>query len=76
MEGVAADAYRAVAKSLEVIPRTLAYNCGANVIRTITALKAKHAEEQPCFFGVDGEKGSLADMREAQVLEPFAVKVG
>ena len=31
--------YRAVAKALEVIPRTLIQNCGANTIRTITALR-------------------------------------
>ncbi len=33
--------YRAVAQALEVIPRTLAQNCGVNVIRTMTALQAK-----------------------------------
>lgn len=31
--------YRAVARALEVIPRTLIQNCGANTIRTITALR-------------------------------------
>ena len=31
--------YKAVAKALEVIPRTLIQNCGANTIRTITALR-------------------------------------
>ncbi|CAG9464220.1 unnamed protein product [Pedinophyceae sp. YPF-701] len=37
-------AYRAVAAALEVIPRTLAQNCGANVIRTLTKLKAEHTK--------------------------------
>lgn len=31
--------YKAVAKALEVLPRTLIQNCGANTIRTITALR-------------------------------------
>jgi len=35
--------YTAVGQALEIIPRTLAQNCGANTIRTLTALRAKHA---------------------------------
>lgn len=35
--------YTAVASALEIIPRTLAQNCGANTIRALTALRAKHA---------------------------------
>lgn len=46
--------YRAVGQALEVIPRTLAQNCGANVIRTLTKLRAKHAEAADCTFGIDG----------------------
>ena len=42
--GVAQWPYRAVAKALEVIPRTLIANCGGNTIRTLTALRAKHAQ--------------------------------
>jgi chaperonin GroEL (HSP60 family) len=30
-----------VGVAMEVIPRTLAQNCGANVIRTLTKLRAK-----------------------------------
>jgi len=32
-----------VAQAMEVIPRTLAQNCGVSVIRTVTELRAKHA---------------------------------
>lgn len=42
--------YRAVAQALEIIPRTLAQNCGANTIRTLTALRAKHASHGKYFF--------------------------
>lgn len=37
--GVGQWPYRAVAKALEVIPRTLLQNCGANTIRVLTALR-------------------------------------
>lgn len=33
---------RAVAYAMEVIPRTLANNCGADVVRTMTELRSKH----------------------------------
>lgn len=29
---------------MEVIPKTLALNCGVDVVRTITELRAKHTE--------------------------------
>ena len=37
--------YRAAGQALEVIPRTLAQNCGTNVIRALTKLRARHSEE-------------------------------
>jgi T-complex protein 1 subunit gamma len=57
---VEAGPYKAAGQALEVIPRTLAQNCGANVIRTLTKLRAKHAESaagSPCPFGINGETG-------------------
>jgi T-complex protein 1 subunit gamma len=68
--------YRAVGQAMEVIPRTLAQNCGANVIRTLTKLRAKHAESPCCSYGIDGNSGEIRDMKEAGVWEPYAVKVG
>merc|ERR1719511_62084 len=44
LKGVVQWPYRALANALEVIPRTLAQNCGANTVRTLTTLRAKHAE--------------------------------
>ena len=49
--------YKAVGEALEVIPRTLAQNCGANVIRTLTKLRAKHADPANATFGIDGNTG-------------------
>merc|ERR1711907_184761 len=74
VEGVAQIPYVAVAEALEVIPQTLAENCGANVIRVVTALRAKHANKEGPTWGIDGHKGSLADMAEVGVWEPFVVK--
>lgn len=42
--GVQQWPYKAVAKALEVIPRTLIQNCGANTIRTLTALRVCFVE--------------------------------
>ncbi|XP_058119497.1 T-complex protein 1 subunit gamma [Anopheles ziemanni] len=71
--------YRAVAQALEIIPRTLAQNCGANTIRTLTALRAKHASHPegkgPCTWGIDGITGQLADMQEKNIWEPLSVKL-
>lgn len=66
--------FRALARSFEVIPRTLIQNCGANVIRTLTALRAKHAVDGNATWGVDGNTGELADMKNLGIWEPLAVK--
>ena len=75
VEGTEQQPYRAVGVALEVIPRTLAQNCGANVIRTLTKLRAKHADSKDCTFGIDGNSGKIVDMKELGVWEPYAVKV-
>jgi len=72
--------YRALAHALEIIPRTLAQNCGANTIRTLTALRAKHAAHTnattPCCWGIDGETGNLVEQAASNgVWEPLVVKL-
>jgi len=76
VEGVEQWPYRAVGVALEVIPRTLMANCGVNVIRTLTKLRAKHAESgDNSTWGIDGNTGKITDMKELGVWEPYAVKV-
>merc|ERR1719328_682419 len=77
LKGVIQWPYKAVASGLEVIPRTLAQNCGANTIRTLTALRAKHAKEgqKNVNWGINGETGQLADMSEVGIWEPLSVKL-
>merc|ERR1711988_1009362 len=69
-----ANAYKAAGQSLEIISRTLLENCGADIIRVQTQLRAKHAGGENVNWGIDGEKGVLADMSELGVWEPVAVK--
>jgi len=77
LKGVIQWPYKAVASALEIIPRTLASNCGANTIRTLTALRAKHAkdEEKNVNWGINGETGDLADMSGLGIWEPLSVKL-
>src|SRR4051812_3777477 len=58
LEGVEQWPYRAVADSMEVIPRTLVQNCGGNAIKTLTQLRAKHVEGHHSF-GIDGLQGTV-----------------
>lgn len=88
VEGVQQGPFVAAGEAMEVIPRTLAQNCGVSVIRTVTQLRAKHAaaldEAQqngdctslaPCNWGINGTTGELVDMEELGVWEPYSVKV-
>ena len=52
----------------------MAQNCGANIIRLLTALRAKHAASETSW-GVDGESGELTDMNNLKVWEPLSVKL-
>jgi T-complex protein 1 subunit gamma len=75
LEGLKKQPFLAIAEALEVIPRTLAQNCGASVIRVITALRAKHAVAGHSSWGVDGDAGVVTDMNDLGVWEPAAVKI-
>ncbi|KAK4470820.1 hypothetical protein MN116_006338 [Schistosoma mekongi] len=68
--------YLAMAQALEVIPRTLAKNCGANVLRLITELRARHATDPAKYwtYGVNGVTGRIVDMKELNVWDPLTVK--
>ncbi|CAG7831860.1 unnamed protein product [Allacma fusca] len=72
--GVEQWPYRAVVQALEVIPRTLTQNCGANIIRTLTALRAKHAAGEK-NVGINGDTGELVDMTQLKIWEPLSVKL-
>lgn len=67
-------AYEVVAKALEVVPRILTSNCGADVLRMVTALRSEHAKGNK-YCGIDGITGKLADARELKVVEPAVIKI-
>merc|ERR1712113_375909 len=73
-EGTKQYSYKAVADALEVIPRSLAHNCGADVVRVMTDLRARHAVSGGVNWGIDGNKGTVADVRSLGILGTFAVK--
>merc|ERR1712137_684718 len=73
-EGKQQFSYRAVADALEVIPRSLAHNCGADVVRVMTDLRARHAAASGVNWGIDGNKGIVADTKSLGITDTFAVK--
>lgn len=64
-----------MAYALEVIPRTLAQNCGADIVRVLTELRAKHATPDGLLYGINGITGKMENMKNLNVWEPLAVKV-
>ncbi|KAL3896550.1 MAG: hypothetical protein SGPRY_013246 [Prymnesium sp.] len=74
-EPTIASAYKAAGVAMEIISRTLLENCGADIIRKQTQLRAKHARGENLTWGIDGEKGELADMNSLGVWEPLTVKM-
>lgn len=77
VEGLLQLPYQAVANALEVIPRTLAQNCGSNVIKVITELRKKHSEsgdENHIFYGIDGQTGKVDNMKVLNIWDPINVK--
>jgi len=74
VSGVQQWPYQAIGRAMEVIPRTLAQNCGAPIIRVMTELKAKHAKGEHTW-GVDGTTGVVTDMKKLGVWDSYAVRV-
>lgn len=69
-------AYKALASALEVIPRTLATNCGSEVVRVLTELRAKHnAGGDGHLYGINGENGKMGNMSECNIWDPVSVKI-
>ncbi|KAK9239672.1 chaperonin Cpn60/TCP-1 family [Lipomyces kononenkoae] len=74
IEGIVQWPYRSVAEAMEVIPRTLVQNCGANPIKILAELRAKHAEGL-YTYGINGDTGKVVDMKEYGVWEPEVIKL-
>lgn len=75
IEGVIQWPYKAVAKALEIIPITLAQNCGAKVVNILAELRAKHAiEGANKNIGFDGISGTVTDVVKNGLCDIFSVK--
>lgn len=74
VEGLAQLPFKAIGYAMEAIPKTLAQNCGVDVVRTITELRSKHTTEEGKYYGLEGVSGKIIDMSKADVWEPIAVK--
>ena len=75
VEGIHQWPYKALASALEVIPRTLAQNCGGDVVRMLTELRAKHSSAGGLMMGIDGNAAKIANMEECNIWDPCAVKL-
>jgi len=78
VEGVHQWPYKALASALEVIPRTLAQNCGGEVVRMLTELRSKHATGAPgdgLLYGIDGNAAKIANMDDIGIWDPVSVKL-
>jgi len=72
MAGREAWPYRLAGAALEVIPRTLVQNCGANVIRTLTKLRARLAEGSVALPGTAEEEAARGRRAQQEVLDDAA----
>ena len=75
LDGIQQWPYKALASAFEVIPRTLAQNCGGEVVRMLTELRAKHNSKDGLMWGIDGNTVKIANMDEANIWDPCAVKL-
>jgi len=73
LEGREQYAVKAFADALEVIPITLAENAGLDPVDILVDLRTAHTEGK-ITFGIDIEKGKVADMKRTRVIEPTLVK--
>lgn len=75
IDGMKAYAYYAVAEAMEVIPRTLMSNCGVDVVRFMTKLRAEHSEPLTgANKGINGVTGEIVDVKAGRIMDTFNVK--
>ncbi|MFT4309014.1 MAG: thermosome subunit alpha [Candidatus Woesearchaeota archaeon] len=63
----------AYAKAMEIIPKTLAENCGLDPIDVITELRSAH-EKGLINHGLNVDNGECHDAYKAGIIEPLSVK--
>lgn len=54
----------------------MAQNCGADVVRVLTELRARHAKpNEGLYEGIDGNAGKIANMKDQDIWDPISVKL-
>lgn len=64
----------AIASAMEIIPKILAQNCGANVIKTLNELRMKHDKPDGQNIGIDGVTGKVIDVSLGNIWDLLSVK--
>lgn len=72
LEGAQQICVRTFAEALEIIPYTLAENCGLHPIDIVAALRRKHANGEK-YSGINVKKGTISDMYTENVVQPLLV---
>ena len=67
-------AIEAFAKSMEIIPKTLAENAGLEAIDILVNLRAAHEKTKGHLMGIDLTNSKTVDMVKKGVIEPVQVK--
>ena len=67
-------AINSFANALEIVPKTLAENAGADPMDIIVALRSNH-EKEKTSMGVNVFSNKISDMKEAGVIEPMKIKI-
>jgi len=73
MTGLEAQCIEQLSEAIEIIPKTLCQNCGADVIRTITELRAKHSEDG-AKWAIDGNTGKITNVNDMNLWESVQVR--
>jgi len=66
---------KALSQALEVIPRTLAQNSGADVVRVLTDLRVRHNQSGGDRWGVDGTTGLVVNVLDHGIFDVYSVKM-
>jgi len=76
IKGIEQWIFQGIANALEVIPRTLAQNCGEDVVKLMTELRAKHSSDpiKNSTWGIDGINGGTVDISKIGLWEPLEAK--
>uniref|UniRef100_A0A6A7G6F9 T-complex protein 1 subunit delta n=1 Tax=Hirondellea gigas TaxID=1518452 RepID=A0A6A7G6F9_9CRUS len=70
--GLQSYCVKAFCEALEVIPYTLAENCGLHPIQIVTELRREHRLGNK-YAGINVRKGKVTDMLEENVIQPVLV---